>query len=43
MSSRNPLTPKHYPLLSQYESEVNAKTIVTYANKTRMDELLDAC
>lgn len=34
---------KKYPILSDYESEVNAKAVVKNAKKTRMDELLNEC
>eukprot|EP00347_Sterkiella_histriomuscorum_P019813 403340201 len=36
-------TMKKYQILSDYESEGNAKAIVKNAKKTRMDELLDEC
>lgn len=32
---------KKYPVLSEYDSEINARAVVKNAKKTRMDELLD--
>ncbi|CDW78935.1 ef hand family protein [Stylonychia lemnae] len=45
MSTRNHdmTLKKKYPNLNEFETETNAKTIVKFAKKTRMNEVLDNC
>jgi len=45
MTSRNHdmTLKKKYPNLNEFETETNAKTIVKFAKKTRLDEVLDEC